>query len=153
MIFDETGHLLPALFSQMHRETLIENGDPAQFARLQAVLVFPDIDLCIHGRCIRGEALQTLAELVRANPGDSVAAARELLTGQVDVQVYRRLVKECDSFRSAVKHREQTSGYPPGGWWWKYQYYDSIAVFESLGREGIKVIPSQTSKRPWWRFW
>jgi hypothetical protein len=154
MIADETGNLLPALSSQMHRELLSENDNPMQFERLQAVLAFQEIDVCIHGRGIRGEALRSLAELVRANTCESVVTVRELLTGRVDLQVYRRLLDECASLLALVKRVEQTSRHPPPGtWWWTHQYYNPIAVFDSLGRGAMRAAESAHGKRAWWRFW
>jgi hypothetical protein len=154
MIADETGNLLPELFFQMHRETLIENDGPEQFVRLRSVLDFPDINVCLHGRSIRCDALRSLAKLVKAGVCESVVIMRELLTGQIDEQVYQRLIKECDSFQVVVKQRERTAGSPPpGDSWWTYQYYAPIAVFKSLGREAARSAKSQSARRAWWRFW
>jgi hypothetical protein len=51
--------------------------------------------------------LQALAELMRANAGESGAIMRELLARQVDINVCRELSKKCASFRAAVKRRAQ----------------------------------------------
>jgi hypothetical protein len=154
MIADETGNLLPMLFFQMHRETLIENDDPEQFARLRSVLDFPDVNTCIPGRSICGDALRSLAELVKAGACESVVIMRELLTGQIDQRVYQRLIKECDSFQGVVQQREKTARVPPpGDPWWLYQYYIPIAVFKSLGHVAARSAKKQSTRRVWWWFW
>jgi hypothetical protein len=127
-------------------------------------LAFPEIDVCIHGRSIRGDALQALAELMRANAGESGAIMRELLARLVDINVYRELSKKCASFRAAVKRRAQAwrrefqaagLGHliSTGGLGWEVECYHSITVFESLGHEALRLAKNQSVKRPWWRFW
>jgi hypothetical protein len=138
LVSDETGNLLPALSTQMHCDAFIGNENPAQFSRLQAVYAFPEIVACIHGRSIRADALQYLAELTRVEPFESAVTVRQFLADKTDPEVYQRLVNGCGSFRKSVQDKERVStDPPPGSRWWTYQYYDAIAVFETLGKDAL----------------
>jgi hypothetical protein len=136
MIADESGHLLPELFCQVHHSTHVTDS-PTQQRRLLAALAFEDADACIHGRSLRAEALEHLAVLVRGTTLEPVTLRNRLVT-RTEPRVYRELLAECQSFHALVKSVERRSIKPPAGDpWWAYQYYDAISTFESLAKDAM----------------
>jgi hypothetical protein len=102
-ISDETGNLLPSLCSQLHLELVIRHDEPRQFARVMAALELSDFDLSTHGRYIRADVLQFVAEVVREGSTDTLAGMRDRLAQCIDVAAFSRLVKQCGSCRELVK--------------------------------------------------
>jgi hypothetical protein len=150
MIADDSGNLLPALFSQIFQTTLVENNNPVQQQRILALLAVTEVDVCVRGRSIRADSLQHLAELVRENDSDIAVEIRQLLANKANPDVYKSLLRLCDSARTFVKNIELKSTYPtePGIQWWAYQYYDPIAILETLGQNAMadhRATPSSVA--------
>jgi hypothetical protein len=138
MLSDHSGNLLPDLISRLHQVVFLENDNPAQFHRLLAVIHLQKVQVCIHGRSILADALQSLAELIRANNADSILAVRHLLHNTSDRAAYPKLIETCCSFRAFVKDAERTSiNPPPGDEVWAFRFYEPIATFEAFGQEAL----------------
>ena len=138
MIADETGHLLPRLYSEIRSAAFLQNDAPAQQRRLLGVLADPESTHWIYGRSIHADAVQSLAELLRTDTSESPVSIRRLLSSQIDRKVYSTLIDACDSFRACVKEVERLSiDPPPGSWAWMHHYYEAIMSYEVIGRRAI----------------
>jgi hypothetical protein len=150
MITDETGNLLPALLKHFHHKLIIENNAPSQFAELTAVLEIEELNSWLHSQSIRPDVVQFLAETVRANFCESLIDIRKMLSSQVDLQVYSRLLDECKSLCGIVKREEDAKSMDVYQAYWGIVWYGPIADVETWANAAIRSANSHRGKRKWW---
>lgn len=130
LIADASGNLLPLLFFELARRTLVANGIDTRHKRLLAVLDLSAITTCIHCRSVCADAVTQLANIARDPQINKLSEFRAKARGDLNPEAFARLATQCQKMRELRRREKSDSSLDDEVS--QYYYYGPITEIEAF---------------------